>query len=151
MELSEATKKYWEEKDWQDLEKVQSFKELYVIAERVMKRMPQPMIQVCGPIATGGLGSIETNLHAFNETIKKLQADGFTIFDQMPYEDTMQRLKANYSETNHHKGIFEDFYWPVFHSGLVSAFYFMPNWQTSKGATMEHEKAKELGAKIVYL
>jgi hypothetical protein len=151
MEFSETTKKYWEAKDWEDLEKVQSFKDLYVIAERVIGRMPRPIIQVCGPIATGGLGSIEANLNAFNETIMKLQAEGFTIFDQMPYEEPMQKLKTSYPEAEHLKYILDDFYWPIFNLGLISAFYFMPNWQTSKGATKEHEKAKQLGVKIVYL
>ncbi|MBP6883770.1 MAG: DUF4406 domain-containing protein [Candidatus Pacebacteria bacterium] len=151
MEFSEITKKYWEPKDWEDLANVKSFKDLYIIAERVIARQPKPIIQVCGPIATGGLGTIEANLNAFNETIKKLQDQGFSIFDQMPYEEPMQTLKTLDPSDDHLERILTDFYWPIFNSGLVSAMYFMPNWQTSNGATKEHAKAIELGIKIVYL
>lgn len=151
MEFSEITKKYYEEKDWQGLDTANSYKDLYVIAERVISRMPKPFAQVCGPIATGGLGSIEANLNAFNEEIKKLQRNGVDVFDQMPFEGSMQRIKKLDKNADHLGDILADFYYPIFHSGLVSALYFMPNWRSSKGANKEHERAIELGLKIVYL
>jgi hypothetical protein len=151
MEVSEVTKKYWEANDWEDLEKVTSFKDLCVMAKRVIGRMPKPIIQVCGPISTGGLGSLEANLNVFNETIKKLQAEGFSIFDQLPFEKPMQRLKNIVEEKNYLEDMFNDFYYPIFSTGLISAMYFLPNWETSGGATKEHAKAIELGIKIVYL
>ncbi len=151
MEISDTTKKYWEEQDWKDLEEAKSFKDLFVIAKRVIYRMPHPLVQVCGPIATGGLGSIEANLNAFNETIKELQAEGKSVFDQMPFEDPMQKLKTMIENKDYMNTIFTDFYYPIFDSGLISELYFMPNWNTSVGATKEHDKAKESGIKIVYL
>ena len=70
MEFSEITKQYWTKEDWENLEKVESTGDLYVIAQNIISKMPKPFVQVCGPIATGGLGSIEANLNTFNETIK---------------------------------------------------------------------------------
>lgn len=152
MEFSEITKQYWTKEDWENLEKAESIGDLYIIAQNIISKMPKPFVQVCGPIATGGLGSFETNLNAFNETIKELQKQGLTVFDQMPFEKPMQRIKKKIISNGEYADfILTDFYYPIFESGLVSAFYFMPNWQTSFGAKCEHEKAKELGIKIVYL
>lgn len=152
MEFSEITKKYWTEEDWGGLDTANSYTDLYVIAERVISKMPKPFIQVCGPISTGGLGSIPANLDMFNKTIKELQSKGLDIFDQMPFEKSMERLSKELRE----KGIYDhsiltDFYYPLFSSGHICAFYFMPDWESSKGARWEHDLANELGIEIVYL
>lgn len=150
--ISEITKQYWEKEDWDKLEEAESIKDLYFIASKIINRIPKPFIQVCGPIATGGLGSVEKNLNAFNKVIKKLQNEGLVVFDQMPFEEPMQKLKVKLAPGKEYfNSILTDFYCPIFESGFISAFYFMSNWQTSFGAKWEHEKAKELGIKIVYL
>lgn len=152
MEYSEATTKYWTEQDFKDLEGVKSNKDLFVIAERIIERMPKPFVQVCGPITTGGLGSTQANLEVFNETIKKLQSQGLNVFDQMPYESTMQRLQDELNNKGDYlHNILTDFYFPLFNSGFITAFYFIPGWESSFGAKKEHEKAKELDIPIVYL
>mgnify|MGYP001559097243 CR=1 FL=1 len=152
MEFSEITKKYWTKEDWENLEKVSNFADMRVIAKRVLDRIPRPVAGVCGPIAeTGGLHSIEANLKVFNNTIIQLQKNGLRIFDQMPFEDKMQELKAKMNREDFLKELDDDFYMPIFESGVVSTFYFIPGWETSNGAKFEHEKAKELGIKIVYL
>jgi hypothetical protein len=151
MEFSEITKKYWEEKDWDDLKKAQSILDLYAIAIRVINKMPRPIVQVCGPIANGGLGSVEANLNVFNETIKDLQKKGVNVFDQMPFEEPMQVFKTKFPKEIIFRSIMEDFYLPIFKSGLISTFYFIPNWETSLGSKWEHEKAQELGIEIKYL
>ncbi len=152
MQFSEATTRYWRDEDFKDLEKVKSIKDLFFIAERIIDRMPKPFVQVCGPITTGGLGSTEANLKVFNETVIKLQNQGLNVFDQMPYESTMQRLQDELVEKGDYlHNILTDFYFPLFNSGLISAFYFIPGWESSFGAKKEHEKAKELNIPIVYL
>lgn len=151
MELSKKTKEYWKDQDWKDLGKVESVVDLHVIAERIIARMEKPLIQVCGPIGTGGLGSIEKNLDAFNNTILYLQSKGLSVFDQMPFEAQMQNLKKKFSAEKVVNDILNDFYLPIFKSGSISAFYFMPNWQTSFGAKWEHEEAQRLGIEIIYL
>ena len=92
MEISTKTLGYWTPEDFLKLEKAETYTDLHAIAEVIISRMPKPFGQVCGPIATGGLGSIEANLHAFNETIKKLQSEGYVVFDQIPFEEPMQKI-----------------------------------------------------------
>lgn len=152
MEFSEITKQYWNKEDWEDLEKISSFLDMQVIAKRVLDRIPRPVAGVCGPIAeTGGLHSIEANLNVFNNTIIQLQKTGLKIFDQMPFENKMQELKAKMNREDFLRELNDDFYMPIFKSKIVSTFYFIPGWETSNGAKFEHEKAKEFGIKIVYL
>lgn len=152
MELSEITKKYWEEKDWEDLEKVEQVCDLFVIAERIISRMEKPLIQVCGPIGTGGLGSVEENLNVLNNKIKELQREGLNIFDQMPFEAPMQKLKKKLVPNGEYlESILTDFYHPIFRSGAITKFCFLPSWKTSKGAQWEHQQAEEYGIEIIYL
>lgn len=151
MIISAETKKYWEEADWLDLEKAESIKDLFVIAERVINRMPRPFGQVCGPITTGGLGTTKNNLEVFNNEIIKLQNEGVVVFDQMPFEVPMQRLKVSMTNDLCEKSILVDFYKPIFESGNISIFYFIKNWESSNGAKWEHNEAKKLGVEIKYL
>ncbi len=151
MIISSETRKYWQETDWNDLEKAISIEELYIIAERIISRMPKPFSQVCGPIASGGLGSIEKNLEAFNNEIVKLQSKGISIFDQMPFEFPMQRLKKTMRPDECLEIIMNNFYLPIFESGNVSTFYFIKNWESSNGSKWEHEEARRLGIEIKYL
>lgn len=113
--------------------------------------MPDPVVQVCGPIGTGGLGNVKDNLNAFNIVIHDLQAQGLNVFDQMPFEWPMQVIKFNLDQSIYPEAILTDFYLPLFESGKIKTFYFMKDWKSSKGANWEHAKAIELGIKIIYL
>ncbi len=143
------TIKYWTEEDFKNLEQAKNFEDLYKIAHTVLDRMPMGIGQVCGPIATGGLGSVELNLKIFDETIRKLQSQGKIIFDQIPFEWPMQELKK--TVTDGVNSILEDFYLPIFKSGKVKTLYFIKGWESSRGSNWEHEQAKSLGLDIVYL
>lgn len=152
MQFSEITLKYWEEVDWDNLEKAQSISDLFLIVKKIIEKMPEPLGQVCGPITNGGFGTIEKNLEFFNQNIKDLQSKGLNIFDQMPFEETIQKFKLESQDKEKiYNNIMNDFYLPIFKSGKVKTMYFLPNWQTSKGAIWEHETAKSLNIEIVYL
>jgi Domain of unknown function (DUF4406) len=151
MEFSDTTLKYWEKNDWHDVENAKSILDLYVVAKRIIERMPKPIVEVCGPVVNGGLGSFEANLNVFNETIKNLQSQGLNVFDQMPFEDSMQRLKRENDFDKIVESIKYDFYMPIIKSGIISVFYFINGWELSNGAKWEHEIVKELGIKIIYL
>lgn len=150
MELSKETLKYWKEKDFADLGKAESIRDLYVIADRIIDRMPKPIIQVCGPLSTGGK-SIEENLHFFNESIKKLQSDNLCVFDQMPFEPLMHRMILQFSKDKYMEDILIDFYLPIFESKKIGKLCFLSGWQLSHGASWEHEQAERLGLSIEYL
>ena len=143
------TAQYWKEEDFEGVKQAKDFKELYVIAEKILKIMPRPIVQVCGPIGTGGLGNVEDNLKAFDKTIRYLQAKGLNVFDQMPFEWPMQDLKKKV--TDGANTILQDFYLPLFESGKIKTLYFIKGWETSYGANWEHDQAKRIGIDIVYL
>lgn len=151
MEISKITQSYWTEQDNEEVKIATDFKSLFVIANRILHRMPEPIVQVCGPIGTGGLGSVDANLNAFNIVIHELQSQGLNVFDQMPFEWPMQAIKFNLDASIYPEAILTDFYLPLFESGLITALYFMKGWESSKGANWEHAKALELGIKIIYL
>ncbi len=121
------------------------------IAFRVLSRMPQPIEQVCGPISTGGRGSLLANLIAFNEVIVELQAQGKHVFDQMPFEQPMQRVKAGLPLDQYPTILLDEFYLPIFESGLIQKLQFMPEWESSFGARWEHAQAERLGIEIAYI
>lgn len=149
--INEYTKVYWTDEDVSAVKNAKDFKELYLIAQKILNRMPQPVVQVCGPIGTGGLGNVEDNLKAFDFVIRDLQSKGLNVFDQMPFEWPMQVIKMKINLDEYPEAILYDFYEPLFKSGLIKECYFMKNWQTSKGANWEHAQAEKLGIKINYL
>ncbi len=151
MELNKQTRKYWTSEDLLELEKAETVKQMFSVGFRVLNRMPQPVFQVCGPISTGGKGNLIENLIAFNETIILLQNENKNIFDQMPFEEPMQRIKIAMPKGEYATVLLSDFYLPLFESGLVKKMYFMKDWQSSHGACWEHEQAKRLGIEIEYL
>lgn len=142
---------YWQPTDWQSLAAASSFDDCAAIALAILGRMPQPIGEVCGPISTGGRGSVEENLKAFDQTINRLLQEGKNIFDQVPFERPMFALLSSGKETRESDRLLTAFYLPIFESSLISTLYFMPDWQSSHGATWEHEQAKRLGMEIVYL
>ena len=151
MELSNLTKKYFKKEDWQDIDKAESIKDLYIVASRIMNRVPEPRIQVCGPISTGGKGSINANLEVFNNKIKELQSEGFNVFDQMPFETPMHKMILKFmTKDKYMESILTDFYLPIFEGGYISELHFLPDWKSSYGANWEHEQAERLGIKIIY-
>lgn len=142
---------YWQKEDFEELETVASYSELFPIAERILKRMPPPVSQVCGPISTGGLAFSRENMKCFEETIEKLSDMGLVVFNQIPFERPMSRILTTKNPNDYDHSLLIDFYLPLFESGLVHVLHFLPDWQSSTGASWEHEQAKRLGLKIVYL
>lgn len=106
---------------------------------------------MCGPISTGGFGSIKANLNSFNDAIINLQSKNLNVFDQMPFEIPMKNLKYKLSGGEYMEDILTNFYLPIFESGRIQELYFLPHWQSSHGSNWEHEQAKRLGIKITYL
>ena len=144
------TEKYYTREDYVSIEKAESFTDLTVIALRIIQRIPQPVSMACGPIATGGKRNIEENLEVFKETIQTLVDNGENIFSQIPFEGAMQRIKQN-PQYQGAMQLLEEFYFPIFKSGLVKKMNFIKGWEGSFGATWEHGIAVELGIEIFYL
>src|SRR3989344_544510 len=136
--------RHWRLEHIIQLEDARNYADLGKIAIDVVKGMPQPIGQVCGPISTGGYNSIKENLEYFNKMIERLNGQGHIIFNQMPFEVPMQELRMasqmTREETN--RMLLESFYLPLFESGLIKKLYFICGWESSQGSKWEREKAK---------
>ncbi|NDE68335.1 hypothetical protein EB052_01875 [bacterium] len=137
---------YWDMADVTEMTLARSFKDLFPVALRVIGRIPKdrPRSIVTGAITTGGLGSIELNAAALKKAIALLQAKGFRIFDQFPFQGEMTRMMREWHAQHGHDkycaALIDDFYRPILeHSDLIHGMIQMPGWESSKGAIMEHE------------
>jgi hypothetical protein len=137
--------KYYTSKQITSIKNATTYKELLNVALEILHVMPKPIVQVCGPISTGGLGSIEKNLEVLDKTIKKLESQGYNVFGQIPYEGKMQEIKESYSnniEAGH--ALLEEFYFPILKAGFIEKFFFIYGWESSAGARWEREQVKKL-------
>lgn len=150
-EINETTKRYWKDFNNDNLYRATTIKEVFSVALDVLSRMPEKMGQVCGPVTSGGIGSVEGNLENLNNQIRKLQEKGVVMFDQMPFEETFHRIIKDESLNQKYENILTDFYEPLFSLNRINTLYFVEGWKSSRGANWEHDKAKELSLSIVYL
>ena len=147
--------KYYSNEALGKIKKAKSYGELLGIARDVLEIIHhqnplKPIAMLCGPISTGGVGSRKANLAIFCRAIDRISANGLLVFSQMPFEDDMERI---YKSDPALQGLIllEQFYLPIFESGLVKLLCFLPGWEKSVGANWEHEQAKRLKIPIIYL
>ena len=144
---------YWEDNHLVLMKNATNYEALSLIALDIFKNMPSPICQVCGPISSGGEGSIEENLKIFKKTISRLVKEGHTIFDQTYFEKPMSIIRSTYdcSEEERNDILLNEFYKPVFESGFVKKTFFMHGWESSQGARWEHNLIIKLGIEKIYL
>jgi hypothetical protein len=135
----------------------QSLHELSVIALGELKKFKHDIHLVCGPITTGGRGSIEENLRVFDAVVTWLLEAGLPIFSQLPYEDQIFTLRQRWQAEDtarvgqYHEAILHNFYAPLIQSGRINRPWFIKGWQSSTGATWERQQFTDLKVKIVDL
>ncbi len=141
---------YLTPKDHAEIAAAGTYESLRDIAIRVLHAMPTQASMVCGPISTGGLGSIEDNLSRFNHAISLLVSCNVNVFTQMPFEEAIRRIRG--TELPYQSGLtlLETFYLPIFRSGRVSRLCFLPDWETSLGTKWEHKQGIELRLELTY-
>lgn len=141
----------WTEKEITALEGVKSFEEAADIAISILVRMQeagQPVVQICGPMSTGGRGSLEDNMAHFRRAIDKAVENGLTVFNQTPFQDAIIRLSNYYESKEYNMDILEVFYRRVFESGHLHKILFLPDWESSIGARWERKLGSELGLTV---
>lgn len=114
---------------------------------------------VCGPITTGGQGSVQKNLEVFNGAIAGLIKQGRPVFNQMPYETALFRLRAEHerktnrdpADLSYNPVVLEEFYRPLFETRRFTRAWFLPGWRSSKGACWERGVLLALGAHVTDL
>lgn len=115
-----------------------------------IKAQGHQIVQICGPISTGGRGGLEANLHFFKLATHVAVKNGFVVFDLPFFQDPIIRVTHYGKEENgaYLWEILELFFEPIFRSGALSKAFFLPGWQSSIGARWEREKLTELGIPI---
>jgi hypothetical protein len=150
-EISTSTKQYWGDDNFKAISDARTIKEVYMVALNILSKMPDEVAQVCGPVTSGGKESVEENLKYLNKAICELQEKGVDVFDQMPFEETFHRIVNDETTNQKYENILHDFYEPLFTLNRIKILYFVPGWESSRGANWEHDKASELGITISYL
>ena len=131
-------------------DEVATFEELADVACRVLALQAAfgPVYQVCGPISTGGAGSVEKNREVFKFTVELLRQRGLNMFDQLPLERTMGRLAKSMQGNGYCMPILEVVYGSIFSSGHVRGGFFLPYWFTSFGNRWERRLLTTLNIEI---
>lgn len=149
--MSNLKQDYWKEQDSLDLKECENFYEVGQIALRVQMRMPDNISQVCGPISTGGYGSVEKNMLAFSKTVEKFLELGENLYNQVPLEDAIFRIRGILGDKFDRDELLIEIYGPLFNSGRLKKLYFIHGWESSYGARWENDLGKEKGMEIVHL
>lgn len=114
-----------------------------------LQKIDVDIVMVCGPVTTGGLGSKELNLAAIRKAEEELTAQGLTVFNQSMVEDAIERLIELHSPDTYPTELLQEFTLRILESGLIGAMYFLPDWESSTGASWEREQAAILGIDIL--
>jgi hypothetical protein len=129
--------------------RAETFEELASIAIDMLNEIytsEDIIVQICGPISTGGSGDIRKNINRFKKSIEIARKKGLKVFDQTPFEESVARLSSKYKKVDGYCiDILEIFYRRIFESKLVGKVLFLPDWQSSRGARWEREITTKLG------
>lgn len=142
---------HWTQEELDSLHSLTSYAEAKELGMRRLKRLPQPVAQICGPLTTGGRGSFEKNIQMMHEGIQVLVAMGKIVFDQRPFEIPLAKILRARKSAEYDYGLLNEFYLPLFETGLVKEFHFLPGWESSTGSRWEHEQAIRLNIAIFYM
>lgn len=104
-----------------------------------LRQLPQPIVRVCGPLTSGGKGYDE-NLRRFAEANKILTEKGYTVFDYFDHDDEDQIKAAGLPWEE----VMEHYHRPILETGLISTAFFLPDWESSNGATWERRMIESM-------
>lgn len=143
---------FWTDAENRALESVTSFEEMVPVAVGILERMAATnthIIQICGPMSTGGRGSLVANMAFFKKALAVAVQNGACVFDQTPFEGAIVRLgNVTDNPKEYCMDILHVFYRGVFMSGLLNELMFLPDWETSVGARWEYSEGSLLRLKL---
>lgn len=130
------------------IETASSMEELAEAAINFLRRVSldgHKVIEMCGPMTTGGLGSFEANMKRYNHAIAMAVKSGYIVFDLPFFQPAIIRI-LNFQEgqTDYNWEILHIFLRKIFESGYIVKGFFLPGWETSVGAKWEREEFKRL-------
>ncbi len=144
--------KIWVAREREAMNKATSLHDLAEIAIRALQFIHQTcdgeIVQICGPMSTGGLGNLKNNMDRFDFAVMKAEEMGVIVFNQAHFQDAMIRVIRFKEGQPYCVDLLEVFYRRVFESGFISRTLFLPDWSTSVGAIWEREVAQSLGIAV---
>lgn len=149
--------RYWTPQDHIALKQAgSSLRDLRDIAVSVASRIPGGIHMVSGPMTSGGLGDLQRNFEVFRGAIAHVMLnEDHLVFSQMPFEDGMVQYHTwwnnTYGKHNYCWPILLEFYEPLFMAAKFDTMHFIYGFESSVGATWEHDQCKKRGIKIRYL
>lgn len=156
-------RRYYSPEDIAALAAVTTYAELAKIGIGVLRGMHDryasrgaTIVQVCGPMSSGGFGDLDVNMRVFGAAIDILDqaAHGgqdnpeIVVFDQIPCQGAIVAISGFTPGSPYDGRILTDFYGPLFRAGYVKRAIFLPNWQSSRGAKWERGVLAEIGIEI---
>lgn len=139
------------------IDRAEGFNDLLQVAQDSLTKMnSKEIIQICGPISTGAL-TLPERKAIFAKTIQVFVDNKYPVFNQLVFGDKMHLLKEQWIKKHSHPEdayympILEEFYLPLFKTGIIKTFYFIPGWQHSVGTKWEYEQAQQLGIPSIFL
>lgn len=125
------------------LQQANFFHKMTPVALDILKNMSGDIIQLCGPISTGGYKCKETNIHVFCLVIKYLEGCGYKMFNQIIFEKHIQRI-WDATTDGYPTDVLEKFYQVIFEAGIIKHLIFLPSWKSSFGTRWEMRQAVRL-------
>jgi hypothetical protein len=126
----------------QELESVQTFDELAELAISTLARMKcegLDIVQICGPMSTGGCGNFQKNMARFVRSIEIAHRHGINVFNQVLFQEAVIRICSWTEGEPYPMDLLEVFYAKVLQSGYITKGLFLPDWESSVGARWERE------------
>lgn len=138
---------HWEEHHIEKAKTTREFKRIGELVCEVAEKMPKPLFMISGPMTTGGLGHYSKNIVLFQHAIEEALKEGVYVFNQTMLEEHLQRLVREWLACNPDSGycnhVLTDIYDVLLASGHLQGVYFLPGWETSRGARWERETAEK--------
>jgi len=140
----------WTEEEIQLLANATSLEEVGRISVQHLARIASTgsVIQLCGPMTTGGAGNLEANMQRFEQAIYNAAKEGHVTFNQIPIQSAIIRITDHHQTKIYNTDILDVLYAQIFECGHVKTAYFLPDWESSRGACWERERTSALGIDI---
>jgi hypothetical protein len=135
----------------QALQSVCTFAGLAEIALSTLVRMKcqyTEIVQICGPMSTGGFGDFQKNMAWFNRAIEVAVSHGVAVFNQILFQEELMRICGWKEGAPYPMELLVEFYGSVLSAGYITKGLFLPRWETSLGTRWERTFLSERGIAV---
>lgn len=146
---------YYEISDLKAIAAAKVLDDLAKIAIRVIEQMPGPAIWVGGPV-TAGRRTIKENRDRLHKVILYYKRRGELAFNYLILEKKAREILERQFGSGRlprkaQEKLRDEFYAPIFRSGLIKRLYLLNRWDSSLNARWMSEFAKKAGIPVLEL